>query len=38
MFGFLRSYLYNDQAIDLGDPFTAWSAFAEMARAAPGED
>lgn len=28
----------NDEAIDLGNPFTVFSAFAEMARAAPGED
>jgi hypothetical protein len=27
-----------DEALDLGDPLRAWSAFAEMARAAPGED
>lgn len=27
-----------DRAIDLGDPLRAWSAFAEMARVAVGEN
>lgn len=28
----------RDQAIDLGDPLAVWSAFSEMAKAAPGEE